>query len=325
MPKLSKKQEEGVTNIFFVTDVHGSDKCFRKFINSAKFYGASVLILGGDITGKLIIPIRKLDEKHMVCTYPDGDLKIKSKELDDKIKDIRDSGYYPYVCNQEEFDKLRTDKGALDTLFQKLMVESVDRWIKLANERLQGTGVKCYISPGNDDIFAIDEHLVDEGAVLNPENKVVKIDDSHEMITLGYVNHTPWHSPREVDESKLEEMLENLCSKVENMKSCIFNIHVPPINTKIDQAPALTRDLKPITTGGHVQTMSAGSVATRHVIERHQPLVGLHGHIHESKGFDIIGRTMCFNPGSDYAEGTLKGLFLRLEKEKIKSHMFTVG
>jgi len=319
------KKEEDITNVFFVTDVHGSDKCFRKFINSAKFYGASVLILGGDITGKLIIPIRKVDEKHAVCTYPDGDLKIKTKELDGKIKEIRDSGYYPHICSQEEFDKLRTDKKELDTLFRKLMVENVDSWIKLANERLQGTGVKCYISPGNDDIFAIDDHLVDEGAVLNPENKVVKIDDCHEMITLGYANRTPWNSPREVDEGKLAEMLENLCSNVQNKQSSVFNIHVPPINSLIDQAPALTPDLKPISAGGHIQTMSAGSIASRQIIEKYQPLVGVHGHIHESKGYDVIGRTACFNPGSDYAEGTLKGLFLRLEKEKIRSYMFTVG
>ncbi len=319
------KKDEGITNIFFVTDVHGSDKCFRKFVNSAKFYGATALILGGDITGKLIIPIRKIGDKHMVCTYPDGDLKIKTKELDEKIKEIRDSGYYPHICTQEEFDKLSTDKAALDSLFKKLMVENVDRWIKLANERLQGTGVKCYISPGNDDIFEIDNHLVDEGAVLNPENKVIKIDDVHEMITLGYANRTPWHSPREVDDNKLEEMYENLCSKVQDMNSCIFNLHVPPINTKLDQAPALTPDLKPITTGGHVQTMSAGSLATRRVIEKYQPLVGVHGHIHESKGYEMIEKTMCFNPGSDYSEGTLKGLFLRLEREKIKSYMFTVG
>src|SRR6266568_2674048 len=45
------------TTIFFATDIHGSERCFIKFINAAKFYQADVLILGGDITGKAMVPI----------------------------------------------------------------------------------------------------------------------------------------------------------------------------------------------------------------------------------------------------------------------------
>lgn len=305
--------------------MHGSERCFRKFINSAKFYGANVLVLGGDITGKMIVPITKVDDRFFVCTYPDGELKIKAKELEDTVKGIKDSGYYPYRCSKDELEALVSDKTKVDNLFRKLMIESVDNWVKLAHERLNGTLVKCYISPGNDDILEIDDHLVDTGIVINPENKVVKIDDSHEMVTLGYVNHTPWNSAREVDEEKLEDMLEKLCKQVQDMKNCIFNIHVPPINTVLDKAPALTPDLKPIVQGGHVQTMSAGSIACRKIIEKYQPLAGIHGHIHESKGVESIGRTVCFNPGSDYSEGALKGLLLVIEKDKIKSHMFIAG
>ena len=46
----------------------------------------------------------------------------------------------------------------------------------------------------------------------------------------------------------------------------------------------------------------AGSTAVRASIEKHQPLVGLHGHIHESKGFVTLGRTLCLNPGSEYGK-----------------------
>jgi uncharacterized protein len=323
--KVHVPEKKTYTNIFFVTDVHGSEKCFRKFLNSGRVYDANKLILGGDITGKAIVPIRKIDDKTYMLTYPDGDAKTKAKELEEKIKEIRDSGFYPYVCSNEEFEELKTDDKKLKELFQKLMIENVDSWVKLANERLAGKGTTCYISPGNDDIFAIDEHLVDNGLVVNPENRVVRIDDIHEMITLGFANRTPWHSPREVDEPELEEMIEKLCSQVEEMKNCIFNIHVPPINSLLDQAPKITADFKPVVIGGHIQTMSAGSVATRKMIEKYQPLVGVHGHIHESKASETIGRTVCFNPGSEYGDGTLKGLFLSLEKDKIRSHMFVSG
>jgi Icc-related predicted phosphoesterase len=314
------------TRLFFVTDVHGSDKCFRKFVNAAKFYEAQVLILGGDITGKMVIPIIDQGDGTYACRFLANEMTLKSKEeVDNTIKNIRDTGFYPYLSNPKEVVELQADKSKLDTLFAKLMVESIDQWVKLAHDRLAGTGVKCYISPGNDDILAIDEHLIDTGVVFNPEDKVIQIDDSHEMITLGYTNHTPWNSPREVDEEKLEEMLEEMCAKVRQPSNSLFNIHCPPIQTLIDQAPALDSTLKPIVKSGQIQMTAAGSSATRKVIEKYQPLAGLHGHIHEGKGTTKIGRTICFNPGSEYTEGILRGLVLDLEDGKIKNHMFTAG
>lgn len=314
------------TRLFFVTDVHGSEKCFRKFVNAAKFYEAQVLILGGDITGKMVIPIVDQCDGTYDCKFLGNEMTIKSKEdLENTTKNIRDAGYYPYMSNPAEVTELQADKAKIDALFERLMVESIDRWVKLAHERLDGTGVKCYISPGNDDIFAIDLHLVDTGVVSNPEGKVVQVDDSHEMITLGYTNHTPWNSPREVDEDQLERMLEEMCGQVSDMKNCVFNVHCPPIQTIIDQAPALDSTLKPIVKGGQIQMTAAGSSATRKAIEKYQPLVGIHGHIHESRGVVKIGQTSCFNPGSEYNEGILRGLVIDLEDAKIKNYTFTAG
>ncbi len=314
------------TRLFFVTDVHGSEKCFRKFVNAAKFYEAQVLVLGGDITGKMVIPIIDQSDSTYKCRFLGNELVIKSKEdLDNTVKNIRDAGFYPYMSNPEEVAELQSNKAKLDALFERVMVESVDSWVKLAHERLSGTGVKCYISPGNDDILTIDSHLTDTGVVFNPERKVVQFDDSHEMITLGYTNHTPWNSPREVDEDQLELMLEEMCGKVRDMKNCLFNVHCPPIQTIIDQAPAIDSTFKPIVKGGQIQMTAAGSAATRKVIEKYQPLAGIHGHIHESRGYSKIGRTDCFNPGSEYTEGILRGLVIDLEDDKIKNYAFTAG
>ena len=43
--------------IFFASDLHGSEVCFKKFVSAAKFYGADTLLLGGDISAKIVVPI----------------------------------------------------------------------------------------------------------------------------------------------------------------------------------------------------------------------------------------------------------------------------
>jgi uncharacterized protein len=161
--------------------------------------------------------------------------------------------------------------------------------------------------------------------VINPEEKVVVVDGEHEMITLGYANHTPWNSPREVDEDVLQQKIDRMAVQVKDMRKTLFNLHVPPINTVIDQAPKLDANLKPVISGGSIVMISAGSTAVRSSIEKHQPLAGIHGHIHESRGVVKVGRTTCFNPGSEYNSGILKGLLLDIEKDQIKSYMLTSG
>ncbi|MDG6999464.1 MAG: metallophosphoesterase [Nitrososphaerota archaeon] len=318
---MSKK-----TKLYFVTDVHGSDRCFRKFINAGKFYNANVLILGGDITGKMIVPIISRDNGTWETGYSGTVTVLKTKEEANTLaKSISDSGFYPYFTERKQVEEMNASKEKVDSLFKELMVEGIRGWMHLAEERLKGTGISCYISPGNDDIFEIDDVLSSSSYVVNPEEKVVRIDDHHEMITLGYTNHTPWNSPREVDEEVLEQKIEAMASKLENPANAIWNIHVPPIDTPIDQAPKLDSTLKPVISGGHMVMISAGSVATRKTIEKYQPLIGIHGHIHESKGIVKIGKTMCFNPGSEYGEGILRGLICELEDSKVKSYMLTSG
>jgi len=314
------------SRIFFVTDVHGSDRCFRKFVNAGKFYSASILILGGDITGKMIVPLIRQTDGAYKCEYGGTAFEFKSKdELDGGIKNIKDSGFYPYLTEPKEFEELSANPDLVKDLFKKLMKESIAGWMKLAEERLKGTVISCYVSPVNYDFIEIDEALNASTYVINPEEKVVNIDGEHEMITLGYANHTPWNSPREVDEDVLQQKIDRMAVQVKNMKTALFNLHVPPIGTVIDQAPKLDPTLKPVISGGNLVMISAGSTAVRASIEKYQPLAGIHGHIHESRGLVKIGRTTCFNPGSEYNSGILKGLLLDVENDKVKSYMLTSG
>ncbi len=312
--------------LLFVTDVHGSERCFLKFVNAGKFYKANVLILGGDITGKLVIPIIEREGTY-VCELMSSQQVARSKEELARLeKTIRDMGYYPYHTTSRELEVLRTDPEKLDRLFTRVMCESVERWMAVAEERLRGTGIQCYISPGNDDRFEIDPIISRSGYVINPEQGVVQLDQSHEMITLGFTNVTPWNCPRDIPEEELAAKVEILTSNVKNFETSIFNLHCPPYNSGLDMAPKLDEKLTPVLgPGGGPVLIPVGSPSVREAIEKFQPLLGFHGHIHESRGTAKFGRTLCINPGSEYTEGILRGALVDIDGNRIDDFLLTAG
>ena len=311
--------------IFFASDVHGSEVCFKKFINAAEFYKADVLIMGGDLTGKFIIPIFKIGSGYQ-AKFAGEEYSLKEQELGKFLQRVRDSGYYPYLTTKEEWDDLVNDESKMNALFIELMKESVRRWIEYAESKLRGKGVKCYIMPGNDDNPAIDEILNSSDIIENPHEKVVEIADGLKMLSLGYSNITPWKCPRDIPEEELEKKIEKLMSEVGEGGELIYNIHVPPYASGIDEAPELDENMRPkLGPGGQVMVSPVGSKAVRRAIEKYQPMMGLHGHIHEAKGFAKIGRTICFNPGSEYQEGILRGVLIQIDKGRVRDFIFTSG
>ncbi|MGD1054957.1 MAG: metallophosphoesterase [Nitrososphaerales archaeon] len=314
-----------MTRLFFITDIHSSDRCFRKFLNAAKFYGADTLVLGGDITGKVLIPIVEGNNGTYSLSLFGKDSTVKKEKVQETQKALLDAGQYSFVTNPKELEELQADKSKEERVFNEVMVSVLKSWIELAQERLKGTNVKCFISPGNDDKFEIDALLTDSGHLVNPENKVVQLEGGFEMITLGYATPTPWNSPREVSEEKLGQMIESLASQVKRMETAVFSLHMPPINTELDRAPAVSQDFEYVKEGLSIKFIHAGSSAVRESIERHAPLLGLHGHIHESKGFVRLGRTLCLNPGSEYADGILRGALVNLADGKVKEFLLTSG
>lgn len=312
--------------IFHASDIHGSDRCFKKFLNAPKVYSVDALILGGDITGKVLIPIIEQDDGTYKTEFMGTEINVtKEDELKNTVKLITDAGGYSYICSKDEYERLKNDASYLDKIFKNLIIKRVESWVRLAEERLSSSNVEVYIMPGNDDYQEIDEVLNKSSFVINPDGKVVEIGGRYEMISSGFVNMTPWKAPRDIPDEKLEEILEDLASKVKKVNESIFNLHAPPYNTLIDLAPLLDDTLKPVISGGELVMTHVGSKAVRKVIEKYQPLLGLHGHIHESKGVVRIGRTLCVNAGSDYLTGNLQGSLIILEDGKIKNHMFTIG
>lgn len=312
--------------IFFTTDIHGSERCFRKFVNAAKFYEVNAIILGGDITGKAIIPIIREAGGMYSATITNTPRQISGDELEAMQKEIRFNGYYPYMTTTDELAELEKDPEGKKKLFRAAIKDSLENWFALAEERLKPLGVKIYVSPGNDDDEIVDEVLAASSYIINPEEKVVEIAPGIEMMSFGYSNPTPWNSPRELSEEELKVRMTAIAGKMSYDGVSIFNLHVPPFDTPIDQAPKLDASLKPIVEGGQVAMAGCGSKAVRSLIETYQPTLGLHGHVHEGAGATRIGKTICLNPGSEYNDGVLRGAIVTIEpKSKKVQYLLTVG
>ena len=315
------------TTIFFATDIHGSERCFIKFINAAKFYQANVLILGGDITGKAMVPIvRQANGASYHATFLGETSMLESEEAVAALeRQVRHAGAYPFRTTQEEVAAMEADRNLVDRLFTRLMRESVERWCSIAEERLHGSGVRCYIDGGNDDEPEIVEVLKQCSYVEMPEGRVVMIDDEHEMVSSGFANTTPWHAPRDIPDTEVGNFIDTMARQLHAPDRAIFNIHVPPYATGLDIAPLLDDNLKPVVAAGEVATGPVGSKAVRAAIERYQPLVALHGHVHESRGVNKIGRTTCINPGSEYGDGNLRAALVNIKGNKLLSYQLITG
>lgn len=315
-----------VTRIFFATDVHGSEHVWRKWISAASVYKANILMLCGDLTGKAIAPL-VLGKDGMVHCHvfgKDYDFHNDEKKIEEMKSKIRFSGYYPYVCDEEEVRKLERTPTKVDRLFEELMVEELGKWLGMLEEKLS-EDVKVYVSPGNDDKFVIDPAIEKCERVVYPVGKLCNPCYDYEMITCSWSNPTPWSSPRECSEKILGEKLEREFKRVNNSEKLLCNFHCPPYGTRLDICPKIDENLRPVVRFGQVTTIHAGSKAVREFIETHQPLMGLHGHIHESYASEKIGKTVCINPGSEYTEGILRGFIIDLTKEGVKAYWKVEG
>jgi len=313
-----------VTTIFFATDIHGSDICWSKFLNAGKFYGADILLLGGDMTGKAVVPfIHQGGKNYRVTLLEQAFDTANDEELQEMIKRVRSRGYYPYLTNPDEISELEKDPARVSQIFLQEVLKVVQQWMDLADRKLDGTGLKVYCSPGNDDTEEVDEIVRASRNVLLVEGQVTPLDSVHEMIASGWSNRTPWDTHREEDEDQLKVRYEAMISKLQDPHNAVFNIHVPPYKSGLDEAPELDKDLRPKMAGQSL--IPVGSTAVRKAIEEAQPLLGLHGHIHEGRGATRIGKTLCINPGSMYEQGTLLGAIVKLGKNKIENYVLTTG
>jgi Icc-related predicted phosphoesterase len=310
--------------IFFATDIHGSEVCWRKFLNSAAFYKADLIVLGGDVTGKVMVPIITFDGYWQVV-HGGQKLRLETRsELAEIERQIRDRGCYPALVTPDELDSLRDDDSRVDARFTVEMTRTLERWLDMADAKLRGGEIGCIVNGGNDDTLEIDHVIEASPCVSFAEGKVIDL-DGFPMISMGWTNPTPWDTFREAPEDELAAKIEAAAAMVPDMARAIFNFHAPPYGTGLDEAPALDGDLRPMHGGAVLKPV--GSTAVRAAILAHQPLLSVHGHIHESRGICRLGRTLALNPGSVYSDGALQGALLDLnaKKGKVARYLLVTG
>lgn len=322
---FKRRQKDEVTRLFYAGDVHGSRVCWKKFVNAAAHYPAEVLVMGGDLTGKALVPIvREGDGSYSAEVIGERRVARTAEELDQMQRAISTNGMYPLIVDPSEAEGLAADAVRREEAFELALQEELRLWVELADERLAATGARAYVIPGNDDPWTVDAILAAGTSVVACDETVEQV-GPHELVSFGYSNRTPWHTPRELDEDEIYSRLKRLVEQLEEPGRAILNVHVPPYESSLDTAYEVDAELRYVMKGGRPHEIPVGSRAVRQIIEETQPLLSLHGHIHESKGVTKIGRTVAVNPGSDYGGGHLDGCLVHLAPDKVVNQYLVSG
>jgi uncharacterized protein len=307
-----KARKQRGLRIYFATDVHGSERCFRKFLAAAKIYEADALVLGGDIAGKGLVPVTA-ENGSLSATVRGEPVTLPASERERLYAEINQLGFYPAQMEPDEIAALEEDPEAVERLFREEIVAQIQRWCELAADRLDPS-VRCIITPGNDDPIEIDAVLQEAERIECPEAELCELGPVV-LASLGDVTPTPWNTEREYSEEELGNRIAAMMDQIPPGQPSVINFHCPPYGSGLDTAPELDETLKPVVRGGRPSFVSVGSHAVRDAIRRYEPVVGLHGHIHESRGAQKIGKTLCLNPGSDYTADLLRGAVVDIAQD----------
>jgi Icc-related predicted phosphoesterase len=310
--------------IFFATDIHGSEVCWRKFLNAGAFHKADVLVMGGDMTGKAMVPITGAGDNWRVTLQEQEHMLSGEAAVAAMEKRIGDRGYYPIRLSPDEMAAWQADQALVDARFKAEMLAQVTRWMALADERLAGKGIRCIVSPANDDIFEIDPIISAASLVDLGESNLIDL-DGFSLVSTGWANPTPWNTYRELPEDQLRERIDGLVAGVPDRARAIFNFHAPPFGSNLDNAPKIDADMRYV--AGGQALIPVGSKAIRDAILEYAPVLSLHGHIHEGRGAVKLGKTLAVNPGSTYEDGVLQAAIvdLDLKKAEVKRYLLING
>lgn len=311
--------------LFYASDIHGSERVFRKFLNAAGFYKVQAVVFGGDLTGKAMIPFVQTS----AGTYEANVLGVQrvvseGSALTELEQFVRDRGTYPYRTTPEEMAALRADPELVTQAFSRVMRQTAENWVTLADERLRAAGIPALMMPGNDDEPEVKKILAQGEWITDAEDRLVEL-EGYQVISFGWATTTPWHSPREISDAELGVRLEALAARLDPDQPVIFNFHDPPAGSGLDMAYKMTSDMKVEMAGGQPMLAPVGSTSVRDLVQRVQPVLSLHGHIHESRAVRKIGRTVAVNPGSAYTEGVLQGVIVTLKGRKVTARQLVTG
>jgi Icc-related predicted phosphoesterase len=203
-------------------------------------------------------------------------------------------------------------------------------------KKVKEKNIELFIMMGNDDFkvnFDLMEKAEKKGLIKLLHNRLNVINNK-KIIGYGFVPPMPfllkdWEklddkdskqiTPIDMDirtakkeEGTIEKDFWKL-KRLSNPKETIYVVHSPPFNTKLD-----------IT----VNEKHVGSKAIKEFINKEQPPLTLHGHIHESFEMgswkDKIGKTICLNAGSDHLNSRLNYVVIDLDDLKDIKHFSEV-
>src|SRR5918994_3630051 len=166
MPLFSRKPKGTATKLFYACDIHGSEPTYRKFLNAAKFYEVDALVFGGDLMGKLLIPLVREAGGTWRAHLQGKDHHLRSDEqLAEFKRTMQTLGFYWQEMDPEEYASYVGQQDRIDDLFDVLAKERLAEWVALAEEPLARAHVQVYLCGGDDDtdegVGALDETVGD--------------------------------------------------------------------------------------------------------------------------------------------------------------------
>jgi Icc-related predicted phosphoesterase len=314
--------------LYICSDIHASERAWRKLLNATRsnVYKADAVLIAGDLTGKALVPIVSgADGRWTAELLGARRTATTEAELADLERSIADVGYYSVRVTPDEHAAMERDPELVTRHFREQIVARVQAWMTLAAERLEGSGVPVYLMPGNDDDFAIDATLEASTYARDVNEQVIDLTPDYQLVSMGWSSPTPWSTPRELPEEEFLDRLSGLMAGVRDARKTVIMTHVPPYDSGLDTAPLLSPDLRPTVTAGDVLRGPVGSTGVRKAIETFKPVLGVHGHIHESGGERRIGDTLCLNAGSEANHGILRGYLVDLGERGVERTLRVEG
>jgi Icc-related predicted phosphoesterase len=316
--------------LYVCSDIHASERSWRKFLNAMRVnvYKADAAVIAGDLTGKALIAVVRGEgggEAWTATVLGQRRVARDEVELAELERSIADLGYYAVRVTEAERAAMEADPDLVRRHFQEKILGRVREWMELAAERLEGSGVPVYLMPGNDDEFEIDPILAESTYCRNVNEQVVELTPWHQLVSMGWSSPTPWSTPRELPEEEFLDRLSSLMRGVRDPRRTVMMTHVPPYDSGLDTAPLLSPDLRPTVSAGDLLRGPVGSTGVRRAIETFKPVLGVHGHIHESGGERRIGETLCVNAGSEASMGVLRGFLVDLTERGIERTLRVEG
>ena len=302
--------------LYICSDIHASERTWRKFLNAMKAntYHVDAALIAGDLTGKALIAVVKSGGGDVWEATLLGQRRVARDEgeLQALERSIADVGYYAVRVSEAERAAMEADPALVTAAFHDRIQARLREWLALADERLEGSGVPVYAMPGNDDDFLIDPILEQSGYVRDVNERIIDLTPWHQLVSMGWSSPTPWSTPRELPEEEFLDRLSGLMLGVRDARKTVMMTHVPPFDSGLDTAPLLSPDLRPTASAGDLLRGPVGSTGVRAAIESFRPVLGVHGHIHESGGERRIKDTVCVNAGSESSMGVLRGYLIDL-------------